>query len=195
MCRPSSPGNNPSRTPTPKGSLASVTVEMGAVAWLNKSTGEYSLREKDGNSNPIDGQIFEDRYGLYTEGLSSCFALAVIGPGGAILAHVPAYFGHGNLPDSQVDERKTMKKNFGALWDANQQHPAPSTVVKIMGGFTDPNNMEHLINQIFPQIASSPFMVAQCARNPIPRKERHGKVVVLAGPDHNEIFVEDEKVL
>lgn len=85
--------------------------------------------------------------------------------------------------------------NFGALWDANQEHLTPSTVVKVMGEFTDQYNMERLINQIFPQVASSPFTVAQCARKPIPRKKRHGKVIVLAGLDHNEIFVEDEKVL
>jgi hypothetical protein len=175
--------------------MASVTVSMGEIAWLNKSTGEYSLRKSKQDSSHIDGQIFEDRYGLYTDGLSSCFALAVIGPGGAILAHVPAYFGHDNLPEEEVNEVKVMMENFCVIWGTNWKALTPSTVVKVMGEHTKKDKMEQLMNHMFDQVALAPDMVFSCDKLPKPRKERHGEVVVVTEPDGNEVFVEDKKVL
>ncbi|KAG7285208.1 hypothetical protein NEMBOFW57_009829 [Staphylotrichum longicolle] len=152
-----------SRPPTPQSSRASVTVPMGGLAWVSSTTNDYTGQE------PLP---------------SSAVA--------AILAHVSAYLGHGNLNTAQKAELKAMKDGFALLWNAHKSQLTPHTVAIIPGEFTNTTQMNALFNHIFPQVASTPAHVWPCEKTPNPRTESHGTAVVMAAPS-KEIFVEDVK--
>lgn len=191
--RPSSRGSaKGSRPPTPQSSRASVTVPMGGLAWVSSTTNDYTLVKSVGGYSATNGQVFPDRRGMFTGGMTACFSVAVVGSGGAILAHVSAYLGHGNLNTAQKAELKAMKDGFALLWNAHKSQLTPHTVAIIPGEFTNTTQMNALFNHIFPQVASTPAHVWPCEKTPNPRTESHGTAVVMAAPS-KEIFVEDVK--
>ena len=183
-----------SRTPSPKASLASITVPMGGIAWISSTTGDYQLLNSVGGYTMTSGKTFPDRCGMYTGGLTACFTVTVLGSGGAIMAHVSAYLGHGGLSTAHKAELKAMKDSFAYLWSAHRAALTPHTVAITPGEYTSTTQMNALIAQIFPQIAHDPAYTFPCEKTPNPRKVAHGTVVAMAGPS-KELFVEDVKKL
>ncbi len=172
--------------------MVPIKVPMGGVAYLDKDTQVFDLWESVGGRVAKREHATSDKPGMSTKGLADCFAVAVMGSRGAILAHVSAYLGASDPDENHKKELKAMKDSFALLWNTHRGQLQPPTVVIIPGPWTNAGNMQRLYAQIFPQLAAIPEKVFPCEKMPNPRGERHGTVVVMVGPS-NELFVEDVK--
>ncbi|KAK3901747.1 hypothetical protein C8A05DRAFT_34579 [Staphylotrichum tortipilum] len=168
---------------------------MGALAFVDKRTGKGMMVKSVGGYQITSANTIHGRNGMFTRGLSSCFAVAVIGPGGTIFAHVSAYLGHPRLNSREQAELDAMKKGFAALYKTNKAALDPCTVAIVDGGYTDPSQRQSLMNLIFPQLHSVPHIVYfACEKTPLERHAGHGTVVVMLEPS-NKLYVEDKPKL
>ncbi len=207
MSRPGSrhssrPGSSAGRAPAPAHmfEMVDVDVPMGGMAFVDKSTGAYTRITSVGGASSKTGTV--SRIGASTRGLTACFAVAVIGSGGAILAHVSAYLGHDprTLTTAQKAELDTMTRAFATLFRDHKSALTPCTVAVIDGENTTPAQRNFLMGKIFaplydPKVAPKTHQLPlACQQTPYPRTAAHGTVAVLLTPG-NQLYVEDRKKL
>lgn len=192
MSRASCSRSNGSRPPTPQEGRASITVPMCGLGWISSKTGEYTVITCVDGHKAINGAAFPGRIGMFTKGMSACFSVIVVGSGGAIMAHIPAYLGHPSPPTPHKAELKAMKAGFAQIWNAHRAELAIHTVAIIPGEFTNEGQMKALFGHIFPQVAATRAQVWPCKKTPNPRTGSHGAALVMAAPS-KEIYVEDIK--
>jgi hypothetical protein len=126
--------------------------------------------------------------------------VAVIGSGGAILAHVSAYLGHAQLTPAQRAELDAMTRGFATLFNRHKAALTPCTIAVIDGENTNSAERQALLRRIFAPLFEPRFVPSTrnlplaCERTPYPRTAAHGTVTVLLAPD-NQLYVEDRKKL
>ena len=205
MSRPGSrhssrPGSSAGRAPAHAFEQASVDVPMGGMAFVDKSSGAYTMITSVGGAASRNGTTLAGKRGASTRGLTACFAVAVIGSGGAILAHVSAYLGHAQLTPAQRAELDAMTRGFATLFNRHKAALTPCTIAVIDGENTNSAERQALLRRIFAPLFEPRFVPSTrnlplaCERTPYPRTAAHGTVTVLLAPD-NQLYVEDRKKL
>ena len=167
-----------------------VDVEMWDLAYMDLKTGDSRKYEISlDNGFKAKGQKATGTLTIKTKGLATCAALAIAGPGGALLGHFPPAFcdylsGHpepgglwkGKAPHMKEKLMKMLVTNKAAL---NGGHAYVITGYKTQGD-TAANSLQHFIQQagltVQTRTVQSQFEETLEARTAVIQKNSAGQI-------------------